>query len=55
MSQASEDGATEESFRCPTCGAMFPTNEEDEGECPIDGTHCTREACLVLFSSNEDF
>lgn len=55
MAEPAETGTTEESFRCPTCGEMFPTNEEDEGDCPVDGTHCTRETCLVLDASNEGF
>jgi hypothetical protein len=55
MAEPAETGTTEETFRCPTCGMMFPTGGADEGDCPADGTHCTREKCEVLNSSNEDF
>ena len=55
MAEPAETGSTEEDFRCPTCGEMFPTNGEDEGDCPVDGTHCTRDTCLVIVASNEGF
>jgi hypothetical protein len=55
MAEPAHTGTTEESFRCPRCGMMFPTDGQDEGECPNDGTKCTRETCIVLMSSSEDF
>lgn len=55
MPEPGETGSAEESFRCPTCGMMFPTNDNDEGDCPVDGTHCTRDSCKVLDASNVDF
>lgn len=55
MPEAGKTGSTEEVFRCPTCGMMFGTDGEDEGDCPVDGTHCTRDKCIVLDASNVDF
>ncbi len=45
----------EEDFRCPTCGMMFATDGQDEADCPVDGTHCTRETCQVIHASDEDY
>lgn len=55
MPEPGETGSTEESFRCPTCGEMFPTEGEDEGDCPVDGTHCSRDTCDVLDASDVGF
>ncbi len=55
MPEPGETGFTEESFRCPTCGEMFPTEGEDEGDCPVDGTHCSRDTCDVLDASDVGF
>jgi rubrerythrin len=50
-----ETGSTEEDFRCPQCGEMFPTDGKDENDCPVCGTHCTRDKCLVLKASDVGF
>ncbi|MHB9130046.1 MAG: hypothetical protein ACYDBB_03020 [Armatimonadota bacterium] len=55
MPEPGDTGSTEESFRCPTCGEMFPTDGQDRKECPVDGTVCTRDTCLVLNASDVDF
>jgi len=55
MPEPGDTGSTAESFRCPTCGMMFPTDGKDEGDCPVDGTHCTRDKCEVLNASDVDF
>lgn len=55
MAESRETGSVEEDFRCPTCGMMFATNGKDEGECPNDGTHCTRDTCLVINASREEY
>lgn len=55
MAEPSHTGTTEEVFRCPRCGEMYPTDGKDEGTCPVCGTHCTREKCKVLHASNEGF
>ena len=55
MAEPAETGSTEEVFRCPTCGEMFPTNSMDEGDCPVDGTHCTRDTCVVMIASKEGY
>ena len=52
MPEPGDTGSTEEMFRCPRCGTVFPTDGEDEGECPNDGTRCTRDHCLVITESN---
>jgi len=54
MADPAETG-TEEMFRCPRCGNMFPTDTEEEAECPVCGTLCTRDKCLALHASNEDY
>lgn len=55
MAEPARTGTTIETFKCPTCGMMFATDGKDEGKCPADGTHCTREMCVVIESSDEDF
>ena len=51
MAEPSHTGSTEEDFRCPRCGDMFPTDCKKEADCPVCGTHCTREKCRVLNAS----
>jgi hypothetical protein len=55
MPEPGKTGSTEEVFRCPTCGHMFGTEGKDEGDCPVDHTHCTRSHCRVLNASDVDF
>lgn len=55
MAEPARTGTTAEMYKCPTCGAMFPTDGKDEWDCPDDGTHCTRETCTVLYASDEGF
>lgn len=55
MTEPARTGTTEETFKCPRCGMMFPTDGKEEADCPADGTHCTRDHCVVLNSSDEDF
>ena len=55
MPEPGETGSVEESFRCPHCGEMYPTDDKDEGTCPVCGTHCTRKDCIVLGSSDVGF
>ena len=55
MAEPSETGSTEEAFRCPRCGEMFPTDNLQEADCPVCGTHCTRDKCLVLIASKEGY
>lgn len=52
-----DEGAAsaDEVFKCWNCGAMYPTDGEFEGECPVCGKTCTREACSVTFASNVDY
>lgn len=55
MAEPAETGSTEEDFRCPVCGTMFSTEGQDAKACPNDGFVCTREKCLVLHASKEDY
>lgn len=55
MPEAGETGSTEEMFKCPVCGEAFPTEGKDEGDCPVEGHHCTRENCRVLNASDVGF
>ncbi len=55
MPEGGKFEAAEESFRCPNCGEMYPTNDKDEGICPVCETKCTRQACIVLQASDEGF
>ena len=55
MAEPAETGSTEEDFHCPRCGEMFPTDDQDQGDCPVCGTHCTRTTCQVLHASKEDY
>ena len=55
MAEPAETGSTEEDFKCPTCGMMFPTDGQNEADCPVDHTHCTRDTCVVLQASREDY
>jgi rRNA maturation endonuclease Nob1 len=55
MPEPSKTGSSEEDFRCPHCGDMYPTEGKDEGVCPVCGTRCTREKCTVMEASSVDF
>ena len=55
MVDPSENNSSEEMFRCPRCGNMFPTESREEAECPVCGTVCTRDKCLALNASNGDY
>lgn len=55
MPEPGHTGSNEESFKCPVCGEMFPTDGQDEKNCPNDGFHCTRDKCLVMDTSDVGF
>lgn len=45
---------TELSYKCPQCGNMFPTDQE-EGTCDVCGFHCSADACQIIQVSDEDY
>ena len=55
MPEPGATGSTAEMFHCPVCGMDFPTDGEDEKECPIEGHICTRDTCIVRGASDVDF
>lgn len=56
MAEPREDGSTRDVFHCPNCGEDFEIEEHPpEQECPVCGTVCTRESCLVRGASIEGY
>lgn len=55
MPEPGSTGSTEEVFHCPRCGEEFPTDGNDEADCPVCKTHCTRETCKVRKASDVGF
>lgn len=43
---------TVQSFKCSSCGNMFP---EDQGTCDVCGHDCSQSACEIVQVSNEDY
>lgn len=55
MPGQSDERETIETYHCPQCGHDFETRGEERTTCPVCGTTCERDKCLVHFTSDEDY
>jgi hypothetical protein len=46
------DATTETSYKCPSCGNMFPVAQVS---CDVCGHDCTADTCRIVKVSNEDY